>query len=171
MLTNNSSHFLKIILFEPEIAQNMGAIVRLCACFGVSLSVIEPCGFPFSSKALKRAMMDYGELTNVDRHISFQNYLEEKNTGDQKSRMILLTTKGNESLWDFNFSAGDHLFFGNEGHGVPDNVAVKSDAKVYIPMPGGGRALNLAISAGIALGEATRQLTVYSKKRQILPTQ
>jgi tRNA (cytidine/uridine-2'-O-)-methyltransferase len=116
-------------------------------------------------------MMDYGELTNVHRHISFQNYVEEKNISDQKSRMILLTTKGNDCLWDFNFSAGDHLFFGNEGHGVPDNVAAKADAKVYIPMPGGGRALNLALSAGIALGEATRQLTTCSTKRYILPTQ
>ena len=75
--------------------------------------------------------------------------------------MILLTTKGDECLWDFKFSMGDHLFFGNEGHGVPNSVAIKSDAKVYIPMRGGGRSLNLSISAGIALGEATRQLEKF----------
>ena len=158
MLKKNNSLFLKIVLFEPEIAQNVGTIVRLCACFGVSLGVIEPCGFPFSSKALKRAMMDYGERTDVERYTSFPKYFNEKKYQNQKSRMILLTTKGNERLWDFKFSAGDHLFFGNEGYGVPESVAVESDAKVYIPMQGGGRSLNLAISAGIALGEATRQL-------------
>ena len=159
MLTKNGSSFLKIILLEPEIAQNVGTILRLCSCFGVSLNVIEPCGFPFSSKALKRAMMDYGEVADVTRYISFQKYLDEKKGLKSQSRMILLTTKGDESLWDFKFSASDHLFFGNEGHGVPDSVVVESDAKVYIPMQGGGRSLNLAISAGISLAEATRQLT------------
>ena len=158
MLTKNDSLLLKIVLFEPEIAQNMGTIVRLCACFGISLGVIEPCGFPFSSKALKRAMMDYGELNDVEKYINFQKYFDQKKVQNLESRMILLTTKGDECLWDFKFSVGDHLFFGNEGHGVPNSVAIKSDAKVYIPMQGGGRSLNLSISAGIALGEATRQL-------------
>lgn len=158
MLKKNHATFLKIVLFEPEIAQNMGTIVRLCACFGISLSVIEPCGFPFSSKALKRAMMDYGELSKTERHISFQTYFDAKKNQNQESRMILLTTKGNKCLWDFKFTSGDHLLFGNEGHGVPNHVAAKADAKVYIPMQGQGRSLNLAVSAGIVLGEATRQL-------------
>jgi len=161
MLTKKDSLLLKIVLFQPEIAQNMGAIVRLCACFGISLGVIEPCGFPFSSKALKRAMMDYGELNDVEKYINFQKYFDQKKVQNSESRMILLTTKGEESLWDFKFSACDHLFFGNEGHGVPNSVAIKSDAKVYIPMQGGGRSLNLSISAGIALGEATRQLEKF----------
>jgi len=161
MLTKKDSLLLKIVLFQPEIAQNMGAIVRLCACFGISLGVIEPCGFPFSSKALKRAMMDYGELNDVEKYINFQKYFDQKKVQNSESRMILLTTKGEECLWDFKFSACDHLFFGNEGHGVPNSVAIKSDAKVYIPMQGGGRSLNLSISAGIALGEATRQLEKF----------
>ena len=148
----------KIVLFQPEIAQNLGTILRLCTCFGVSLDVIEPCGFPFSSKALKRSMMDYGRLESVTRHINFQQYDEQKYLNVQTSRMILLTTKGNQCLWDFNFSKGDHLFFGNEGHGVPDIIAEKANARVFIPMPGKGRSLNLAVSVGIALGEATRQL-------------
>ena len=161
MLTKNDSLLLKIVLFEPEIAQNMGTIVRLCACFGIPLGVIEPCGFPFSSKALKRAMMDYGELNDVEKYINFQKYFDQKKVQNLESRMILLTTKGDECLWDFKFSVGDHLFFGNEGHGVPNSVAIKSDAKVYIPMQGGGRSLNLSISVGIALGEATRQLEKF----------
>ena len=161
MLTKKDSLLLKIVLFQPEIAQNMGAIVRLCACFGISLGVIEPCGFPFSSKALKRAMMDYGELNDVEKYINFQKYFDQKKVQNSESRMILLTTKGEECLWDFKFSACDHLFFGNEGHGVPNSVAIKSDAKVYIPMQGGGRSLNLSISAGIALAEATRQLEKF----------
>ena len=161
MLTKKDSLLLKNVLFQPEIAQNMGAIVRLCACFGISLGVIEPCGFPFSSKALKRAMMDYGELNDVEKYINFQKYFDQKKVQNLESRMILLTTKGEECLWDFKFSACDHLFFGNEGHGVPNSVAIKSDAKVYIPMQGGCRSLNLSISAGIALGEATRQLEKF----------
>ena len=148
----------KIVLFQPEIAQNLGTILRLCACFGVSLDVIEPCGFPFSSKALKRSMMDYGQLGSVTRHINFQKYSDKRCLSSKTNRMILLTTKGNKCLWDFNFCKSDHLFFGNEGHGVPDIVAEKANARVFIPMPGKGRSLNLAVSVGIALSEATRQL-------------
>jgi tRNA (cytidine/uridine-2'-O-)-methyltransferase len=158
MLKKDHSRLLKIVLFEPEIAQNVGTIVRLCACFGISLGVIGPCGFPFSSRALKRTMMDYGDLNNIESYNSFQKYFEEKKNQKQESRMILLTTKGNKCLWDFKFSTGDHLFFGNEGHGVPNTIATESDAKVFIPMPGEGRSLNLAVSASIALAEATRQL-------------
>lgn len=155
----------KIILFQPEIAQNLGTILRLCTCFGVSLDVIEPCGFPFSSKALKRAMMDYGELTSVTRHISFQKYCDKKMLSGQESRMILLTTKGSECIWDFDFNQGDNLIFGNEGHGVPNFVVEKANAKVFIPMPGGGRSLNLAVSVGISVSEVSRQLR--TKKRDL----
>ena len=158
MVNKFDSAPLEIVLFQPEIAQNLGAIVRLCACFGVSLNVIEPCGFPFSSKFVKRAMMDYGELSSVERYINFQEYYEQSFVSSEKNRMILLTSKGNECLWDFAFCEGDHLFFGNEGHGVPDSIYEKAKARVFIPMPGRGRSLNLAVSAGIALSEITRQL-------------
>mgnify|MGYP006127771713 CR=1 FL=1 len=154
----NQASFLKIVLFQPEIAQNMGTIVRLCACFGVSMDVIEPCGFPFSSKALKRSAMDYADSVSVKTHINFLKYCENKIVKDNKSRVILMTTKGTQSLWDFSFNKHDHLFFGSEGSGVPPSVAENVDAKIFIPMQGGGRSLNLAVSAGIALAEATRQL-------------
>lgn len=160
MAKKYDSASLEIVLFQPEIAQNLGAIARLCACFGVSLNVIEPCGFPFSSKFVKRAMMDYGEISSIIRHLSFEKYFDQIKLNEEKSRMILLTTKGTECLWNFNFCPGDHLFFGNEGYGVPAGVAKKANSRVFIPMTGTGRSLNLAISAGIALGEATRQLRV-----------
>ena len=158
MITQTSIQLPEIVLFQPEIAQNVGSIMRLCTCFGVSLNVIEPCGFPFSSKGLKRAMMDYGELSSIIRHINFQRYLDQKSLKNHESRMILLTTKGNTCLWDFEFCPGDHLFFGNEGQGVPASIAEKANAKVFIPMPGTGRSLNLAVSVGISLGEISRQL-------------
>ena len=148
----------EIILYQPEIPQNLGTILRLCSCFGVSLNVIEPCGFPFSSRGLKRSMMDYGELNDVTRYTNFEKYYDQKMSTLENSRMILFTTKGNECIWDFEFCLGDHLFFGNEGHGVPNTIAQKAHAKIFIPMPGRGRSLNLAVSAGIALSEATRQL-------------
>ena len=148
----------KIILFQPEIAQNLGTILSLCTCFGIPLNVIEPCGFPFSSKALKRSMMDYGQLDSITRYISFQKYYEDRMLLSDNNRMILLTTKGTDCLWDFDFCQGDHLFFGNEGHGVPEDVAQKASARVFIPMPGRGRSLNLAVSTGIALSELTRQI-------------
>ena len=151
---------LNLVLFQPEIAQNMGTILRLCACFGVSLNIIEPCGFPFSSKGLKRAAMDYADFADVRRHINFKKYFEEISEKFENSRLILLTTKGTRSLWDFNFRANDHLIFGNESSGVPIFVSDQADARIFIPMPAGGRSLNLAVSAGIALGEATRQLLV-----------
>ena len=167
MTRKNEVDFPKIILFQPEIAQNVGSILRLCTCFGVSLDVIEPCGFPFSSKALKRSMMDYGRLSSITRHINFEQYCDYRALTDKKNRMILLTTKGTEDLWDFNFCKGDHLFFGNEGHGVPENVANQANAKVFIPMPGGGRSLNLAMSVGIGLSEAFRQLYKTEKSTRV----
>ena len=166
MITETSRTSPKIILYQPEIAQNLGAILRLCSCFGVRLEVIEPCGFPFSSKALKRVIMDYGEVSSVVRHTSFHKYCDQISSISDKSRMILFSTKGNKCIWNFKFNSGDHLFFGNEGHGVPENVAQKADAKVFIPMLGQGRSLNLAMSAGIALGEVTRQLLLKENNRK-----
>ena len=158
MATEIDTRNVRIILFQPEIAQNVGTILRLCTCFGLSLDVIEPCGFPFSSKALKRAMMDYGELSSVTRHISFQRYYDNDILANDKSRLILLTTRGSECLWDFDFCDGDNFIFGNEGHGVTKAIEEKANAKVFIPMPGQGRSLNLAVSVGITVSEVFRQL-------------
>lgn len=144
---------LRIAAFQPDIAPNLGTMIRLGACFGVGIDVIEPCGFPFSVKALRRSAMDYADIADIARHNSWEDFYTQR-TG----RLILLSTKAATPLWDFSFQRGDTLMMGRESAGVPDSVAMACDARILIPMPGGGRSLNVAVSAGIALGEATRQL-------------
>ena len=128
-------------------------MIRLAACFNVAIDVIEPCGFPFSVKALRRSAMDYADIADITRHDSWEAFQTQR-TG----RLILLTTKAATPLWDFSFQEGDTIMTGRESAGVPGEVAHAADARLLIPMPGGGRSLNVAVSAGIALGEATRQL-------------
>ncbi len=153
-----SSRSLKVVCYEPDIAQNLGTTIRLCACFGVKLVIIEPCGFPFSSRALKRSSLDYAEFADVSKYKNFESFCLD-HVG---SRLILLTTKTNRNIWDFSFKSNDVLVMGSETSGVSELVAQKVDAKLVIPMPGGGRSLNVAVSTGIALGEATRQLRSVS---------
>ena len=128
-------------------------MIRLAARFDVPIDVIEPCGFPFSVKALRRSAMDYADIADITRHNSWESFQDQRS-----GRLILLTTKAAIPLWDFNFQPGDTIMTGRESAGVPDDVAMACDARLLIPMPGGGRSLNVAVSAGIALGEATRQL-------------
>jgi len=145
---------LRLAVYQPDIAPNLGAILRITACFGVPLDVIEPCGFPLSDKSLRRAAMDYREMADFKRHDSWQDYL---NTS-RPARLILLTTKAKTGIWDFRFQPGDTLMTGQESAGVPAEVHAACDHHVLIPMPGGGRSLNVAVAAGIALSEAMRQL-------------
>ena len=128
-------------------------MIRLAACFDAGIDVIEPCGFPFSVKALRRSAMDYADIADITRHASWGAFQE-----GRKGRLILMSTKAATPLWDFSFQDGDTIMLGRESAGVPDDVADACDARLLIPMPGGGRSLNVAVSAGIALGEATRQL-------------
>lgn len=144
---------LRLAAFQPDIALNLGAMIRLCACFGVPLDVIEPCGFPFSVKALRRSAMDYADIAEIQRHVSWESFQETR-----KGRLILLSTKAAVPFWDFKFQPGDTLMTGRESAGVPDDVHAAADAAVIIPMPGGGRSLNVAMSAGMVLSEAARQL-------------
>lgn len=145
---------MRLAVFQPDIAANLGSMIRLTACFDVPLDVIEPCGFPFSVKALRRAAMDYADLADITRHDSWESF----STSRPPSRLILLSTKASTSLWNFNFQPSDTLMMGRESAGVPDAVAASCDCRVHIPMPGGGRSLNVAVSAGIALSEALRQI-------------
>ncbi|MGE4610353.1 MAG: tRNA (cytidine(34)-2'-O)-methyltransferase [Paracoccaceae bacterium] len=145
---------LRLASFQPDIALNLGSMIRLSACFAVPIDVIEPCGFPFSVKALRRSAMDYADIANITRHDSWETYLENKPAG----RIVLMTTDGATPLWDFVFRTGDTLLMGRESAGAPAEVHDVADAAVLIPMPGGGRSLNVAMSAGIALAEAMRQL-------------
>ncbi|MEO1918149.1 MAG: tRNA (cytidine(34)-2'-O)-methyltransferase [Paracoccaceae bacterium] len=145
---------LRLASFQPDIALNLGSMIRLSACFAVPIDVIEPCGFPFSVKALRRSAMDYAKIAEIKRHDSWDSYLEKKPAG----RIVLMSTEGAVSLWDFEFQSGDTLLMGRESAGVPAEVHAAADATVQIPMPGGGRSLNVAMSAGIAVAEAMRQL-------------
>lgn len=145
---------MRLAAYEPDIAQNLGSMIRLCACFGVPLDVIEPCGFPFSVKGLRRSAMDYAQFADILRHDDWEAFLK----CHSERRIVLLTTKAKTSLWNFNFKGDDILLVGRESAGVPTTVAEKADEKILLPMPGGGRSLNVAMSAGIALGESLRQV-------------
>ena len=146
---------MEIALFQPDIAGNVGTTLRTAACFGVSAHIIEPCGFPFSDHALKRAGMDYAVRANVRRHADWNSF--DAWIAAQDLRPILLTTTGATPLPDFIFAPRDILVLGAESSGVPQHVHDAAAARVAIPMQTGFRSLNVAVAAGIALAEALRQ--------------
>ena len=143
---------MRIALYQPEIAGNVGAVLRLAACFGVGVDVVEPTGFVFSDARMKRAGMDYIDQADMVRHSDWSAFHTQV-TG----RLILLTTKGNVSLYDMVFQPEDVLMFGRESAGVPHDVAAHCAARIRIPIAASARSLNLSVSAGIALSEALRQ--------------
>jgi tRNA (cytidine/uridine-2'-O-)-methyltransferase len=143
---------MRLALHQPDQAGNVGTIIRLAACLGVGLDVIEPCGFPFSDRALKRAGMDYAELAAVTRHSGWEAFLR-----TVEGRIVLFTTQGAVPLPEARFEAGDVLLFGSESRGAPADVHERADARVRIPQAEGTRSLNLAVAAGIGLAEALRQ--------------
>ena len=151
---------LHLAAYQTDLAHNLGSMIRLSACFGVTLDIIEPCGFPLSEKSLKEASLDYGEKCKMILHSDWSKF--KKTTTNR--RLILLSTKAKKNLWDFNFNLNDTLIMGRETQGVPDEVYDQCDASVKIPMPGGGRSLNVAISAGIAISEAIRRISTNSYK-------
>jgi len=144
---------MRLALFQPDIPQNVGACIRLSACFGVGLDVIEPVGFRFDDRAMKRAALDYGPLAHMTRHSDWQAYQATRSAG----RLVLFTTKGATALSNFGFLADDTLLFGKETAGAPDYVHAAADARVVIPIRQGARSLNLSVSVGIALWEGLRQ--------------
>ncbi len=143
---------MRIALFQPEIPGNVGAILRLSACFDVGVDVIEPCGFIFSDKRLKRAGMDYADQVKIERHSDWDSFC-----GNRTSRIILLSSKAETHLYDFQFEAEDTLLMGQESSGVPDTVRAYCDHQVRIPLKPGLRSLNVSVAAGIAISEALRQ--------------
>lgn len=143
---------MRLALFQPAIPQNVGACIRLSACFGVELHVIEPTGFGFDDRAMKRAALDYGPLSHLVRHADWDAFQRDRGPG----RLVLFTTRGATSLQDFVFREDDVLLFGSEPTGAPDHVHAAADARVAIPIRPGARSLNLAVSAGIALWEGLR---------------
>lgn len=144
---------MRIALYEPEIAGNVGAVLRLGACLGAPVDLIEPLGFLWDDARVRRTAMDYIDHVSVTRHRDWDAF--RASIGD--ARLVLLTTKGSVSVYDFAFSANDVLLFGKESAGVPDHVHAACPARIRLPMRAGVRSMNLAMSAGLALGEALRQ--------------
>ena len=143
---------MRIALFQPDQAGNVGAILRTAACLGVPVDIIEPCGFPWSDRALRRAGMDYAELAQVRRHSDWDAF-EAQLVG----RLVLLTTAGDTCLGEAQFRAGDVLLMGSESAGAPEQVHARAGLRVRIPLVPGTRSLNIAVAAGIALAEGLRQ--------------
>ena len=149
---------MRLALFQPDIPQNTGAIIRLTACFGVPLDIIEPCGFILSDAKLRRSSMDYLNLADIDRHISWEAFVKKR----KQSRLVLITTKADRSLNQFAFDDNDTLILGRESSGVPQVVHNAIPEKVKIPMDQRARSLNVSIAAGIILWEALRQTSNLS---------
>lgn len=143
---------MRLCLYQPEIAGNVGAVMRLGACFGVPVDLIEPLGFEWDDKRVRRTAMDYIDHVEVRRHRSFEAFREAI-----PGRLTLFTTKGDASPYEFAFEPADILLFGKESGGVPAEIAAQADAKLRIPIRPEVRSFNLATSAALALGEALRQ--------------
>ncbi len=148
---------MRLALYQPDIPQNTGTLVRLCACLDVPLDIIEPCGFTFTDKQLRRAAMDYADRAELIRHDSWADFLPGLN-----GRLVLATTKAAQPYTDFAFRAGDIILLGQEQSGVPDEVHERADARLVIPMQGGARSLNIAVAGGMILGEALRQTNGFA---------
>lgn len=144
---------MRIALFEPEIAGNVGAVLRLGACLGMAVDLIEPMGFAWDDKRVRRAAMDYIDHVEIVRHGSFDAF----RAAIGPARLVLFTTRATQSLYDFAFSADDVLLFGKESAGVPPEVVEACDARLRIPMRVQVRSMNLASSAALVMGEALRQ--------------
>jgi tRNA (cytidine/uridine-2'-O-)-methyltransferase len=150
---------MRIALFQPDIAGNVGTILRLAACWQVGVDIILPCGFPASDAQLRRAAMDYGQRADVASHADFEVFASAR-LGDG-ARLIALTSGGDKSLYDLHFQPDDILLMGRESAGLPSELHERAASRVRIPMADGFRSLNLAVASGIALGEAMRQTGLF----------
>jgi tRNA (cytidine/uridine-2'-O-)-methyltransferase len=146
---------IRLALFQPDIPQNTGTILRLCACFAIEAHLIEPAGFPSSDRAFRRAGMDYLDQVALTRHASWAAF--EAWRRNEKLRLIVFSTRAKTLYLEHAFDAGDVLLFGRESAGVPADVFAAADARLVIPMQPGLRSLNVAMAAAMAVGEALRQ--------------
>ena len=147
---------MRLALFQPDIPQNTGTILRLCACLGLEAHIIEPAGFPTSDRAFRRAGMDYLDHVQLVRHADWAAFQEWRRIAG--ARLLLFTTSATTCYLEHRFEAGDVLLFGRESAGVPDMVRAAADARLSIPIRPGLRSLNVAMAAAMAAGEALRQL-------------
>ena len=153
---------MQLALYQPDIAQNTGTILRLCACLGLGAHIIEPAGFPVSDRALRRAGMDYLDHVHLTRHVSWASFAQWRRSMSETPRLLLLTTSGDTSYVDFEYRRSDILLIGRESAGVPAVVRDAADARLVIPMQPGMRSLNVAVAAAMAAGEALRQLEDFA---------
>ena len=155
---------MRLALFQPDIPQNTGTLLRLGACLDVELDIIEPCGFVFSEHNLKRAGMDYLNLVTYRRHKSWEHFLEYRAEHPQEyGRIVLLTTHASKPYTDFQFQKNDIILMGRESAGVPEEVHQTADARLLIPMNEKARSINVAVSAVMVVGECLRQTDSFPK--------
>lgn len=150
---------LRLALYQPEIPQNTGTLLRLGACLGLPVDVIEPCGFAFSERRLKRAGMDYAASAEVERHEDWEAFLKESK--NPVRRLVAVDTKGTSSLKDFSFTLQDVLLMGRESDGLPEQALLDVECTLRIPMLPQFRSFNLAVSAAMVVGVALRQLNDF----------
>jgi tRNA (cytidine/uridine-2'-O-)-methyltransferase len=147
---------MRLVLFQPDIAQNAGALFRLAACLDVPVDIIEPCGFHRDNSPLRRAALDYLDALELTRHASWQAYTDQRAEAG-RGRLVLLTTRGEVPYTDFAFRPDDRLMVGRESAGVPEAVHRAADARLRIPIRPHLRSINVALAAAMVLGEALRQ--------------
>lgn len=153
---------MRIALFQPDIPQNTGTLLRLGACLDVALDIIEPCGFIFNERAMRRAGMDYIEMVEYKRHNSWEDFLKYREANPEiYGRIVLLTTKADMPYTDFEFKKNDVILMGRESAGVPEEVHRIADARLVIPMNEKARSINVAVSAVMVVGEALRQTKMF----------
>lgn len=153
---------MRLALFQPDIPQNTGTLLRLGACLDLALDIIEPCGFIFNEKAMRRAGMDYLEQVSYRRHNSWQEFLAFRQIHpDEYGRIVLMTTHASYPYTDFHFEKNDIILMGRESAGVPEEVHHTADARLLIPMNPNARSINMAVSAAMVIGEALRQTNLF----------
>ena len=148
---------ISIALYKPDIPQNTASILRLCACLGLKLHIIEPCGFNLNDSRFKRVIMDYINQSSIIRYENLKELLNK----NKKSRVILLSTKAKKSLFKFNFRKHDIILLGRESKGVPENIHRELNNKLKIPISNNTRSLNVAVAASISAAEALRQIKIF----------
>jgi tRNA (cytidine/uridine-2'-O-)-methyltransferase len=151
-----------LALYQPDIPQNAGTMLRLCACLGLDAALIEPAGFPTTDRHFRRAGMDYLDHVRIDRHISWRAFEDWRQT--QRRRLALLTTRAALPYTDFVFEPGDIVMVGRESAGVPDEVHAAAEARLRVPVRAGLRSLNVAVAAAMVLGEALRQSSGFETR-------
>ncbi len=149
---------MQLALFQPDIPQNLGTLIRFCACMGIALHIIEPCGFPFDEKKVRRAALDYADKAKLIRHVDWKSFVE----ATAKNRLILATTKSAKPYMQVRYEKDDILIMGRESAGAPNYVHMHADERVIIRMEEGCRSLNIAVSAAMIMGEMLRQESLFS---------